>query len=209
MAAARRSVPDRLVEYDGGAERIGQTGHGIGQIDAAEPLVGEAVAVCVDHDASGRDLVDIGPRPQPDSVHRVAAVQMAVEHAEGGARSADCLCHAQAIAGRGSTVAREKLLGRGANVSSDHVEVGLEAAVGDDNGWCFEFGGAFGLARLNLDSARSKLQRPGTHPAQNPTLPLPQVFFEPRQRNVASISSPGKAKPFSPCGASTLVWYPP
>jgi hypothetical protein len=53
-----------------------------GQINAAEPLVGEAVAVCVDNDACGRDLVDLGPRPQPDSVHRVAAVQMAVEHAE-------------------------------------------------------------------------------------------------------------------------------
>ena len=29
IAATGRSVPDRLVEYDGGAERIGQTGHGI------------------------------------------------------------------------------------------------------------------------------------------------------------------------------------
>ena len=30
MAAAGRSVPDRLVEDDAGAERIGQAGHGIG-----------------------------------------------------------------------------------------------------------------------------------------------------------------------------------
>jgi hypothetical protein len=63
MAAAGRSVPDRLVKYDGGAEGIGQTRHGIGQIDAAEALVGEAAAVCVDHDAGGRDLVGLGPRP--------------------------------------------------------------------------------------------------------------------------------------------------
>ena len=111
-----------------------QTRHGIGQIDAAEALVGEAAAVCVDHDAYGRDLVDIGPRPQSDSVHRIAAVQMAVKHAEAGACSADRLCHAQAIAGRGSTVAREQLLGRRANVRADHIQVGLEAAVGDDNG---------------------------------------------------------------------------
>ncbi len=127
---------------------------------------------------------------------------MAVKHAEAGARGADRLCHAQAIAGRGSAVAREKLLGRRGNVRADHVEVGLEAAVGDDDGWCVEFGGEFdgalGLVRLDLDSARSKLQRAGTHPAQYPTLPLPQVFFEPRQRNVAGISPPGKAKPFSP-----------
>src|ERR1700716_2265284 len=157
MAAAGRSVPDRLVEYDGGAERIGQTGDDVGQIDAAEALVGEAAAVCVDHDARGRDLVGIGPWPQPDSAHRVAAVQMAVKHAEVGARSADGLCHAQAIASRGSAVAREKLLGRRANVRADHVEVGLEAAVRDDDGWCIEFGGTLGLARLNLDSARSKL----------------------------------------------------
>ena len=63
---AGRSVPDRLVEYDGGPERIAQTRHGVGQINAAEPLVGETVAVCVDHDACGRDLVDIRPRPKPD-----------------------------------------------------------------------------------------------------------------------------------------------
>ena len=81
---------------------------------------------------------------------------------------------------------------------ADHVEVGLEAAVGDDDGCCIEFGGACGLVRRNLDSARSKLQRAGTRPAQNPTLPLPQVFFEPRQRNVAGISPPGQAEPFSP-----------
>ena len=72
-------------------------------------------------------------------------------------RSTDRLCHAQAIAGRGSTVAREKLLGRRGNVRADHIQVGLETAVGDDDGWCIEFGGAFGLVRLNLDSARSKL----------------------------------------------------
>ena len=30
MAAAGRSVPDRLVEDDGGAERIGQAGHDVG-----------------------------------------------------------------------------------------------------------------------------------------------------------------------------------
>ncbi len=112
MAAAGRSVPDRLVEYDGGAERIGQAGHDIGQIDAAEPLVGEAAAVGVDHDARGRDLVGIGPRPQPVGIHRVAAVQMAVERGEAGARGADRLRHAQAIAGRGAAVARQKFFGR-------------------------------------------------------------------------------------------------
>jgi hypothetical protein len=45
--------------YDGGAERIGQTGHGIGQIDAAEALVGEAAAVCVDHDTGLLPRVDV------------------------------------------------------------------------------------------------------------------------------------------------------
>src|SRR5262249_43999160 len=64
MASARRSVPDRLVEYDRGAERIGKTGNGVGKIDAAEALVSEAAAVGVDDDACCRDLVNIGPRPQ-------------------------------------------------------------------------------------------------------------------------------------------------
>ena len=45
VIAAGRSVPDRLVEDDRGAERIGQAGDGVGQIDAAEALVGEAAAL--------------------------------------------------------------------------------------------------------------------------------------------------------------------
>jgi hypothetical protein len=57
----------------------------------------------------------------------------------------------QAIAGRGSTVAREKPLGRRGRVRADHIKVGMETAVGDDDGWGIEFGGGFGLVRLNLD----------------------------------------------------------
>ena len=44
VVAARRAVPDRLIEDDRGAERVGQAGDGIGDPDAAQPLVGEAAA---------------------------------------------------------------------------------------------------------------------------------------------------------------------
>src|SRR6266581_4276394 len=50
----------------------------------------------------------------------------------------------------------------------------------------------------NMVCACSKLQRPHPHPAQNPPLPLAQVFLEPRQRNIAGISPPGQAEPFPP-----------
>jgi hypothetical protein len=59
---------------------------------------------------------------------------MTVKRAEAGARGAGRLRHAQAIAGRGATVAREQLFGRRRNVRADQVEARLEAAVGDDNG---------------------------------------------------------------------------
>src|SRR5262249_57324359 len=118
--------------------------------------------------------------------------------ARAGARAPDRLCHAQAVAGRASAVARQQLLGRRADVRADQVGAGLEAAVGDDDGWRSEPGGARGRVRLDLDPARTKRQRAGTHPAQQPALPPPQGLFETLQRNVAGIYAPVAAGPFAP-----------
>ena len=75
---------------------------------------------------------------------------------------------------------------------------GLEAAVGDDDGWRAEPGGARGRVRLDLDDARSERQRAGAHAAENPTLPPPQVFLETLQRDVTGISAPVEAGPLAP-----------
>src|SRR6516162_2927331 len=124
-------------------------------MDAAKALVSEAAAVGVDDDPCSRDLVNIGPRPQSGRAHRVAAVQMAIEHVKAGARSADRLCHAQAVAGRASAVSREKLLGCRASVRAQHFEAGLEAAVGDDDGWRTQLCDAGVRLGLELNYARS------------------------------------------------------
>ena len=59
VIAAGRTVPDRLIEDDRGAERIGKPGDGVGDPDAAQPLVGEAAALGVDDDASRGEVVGV------------------------------------------------------------------------------------------------------------------------------------------------------
>src|SRR6516164_10402493 len=78
----------------------------------------------------------------------------------------------------------------------EHVKAG--AGSGDDDKRRTERGGASGRVRLARNCARSRLQRAGTHPASDPTLPLPQVFFEAPQCNVTAISPPGEPKSLTP-----------
>src|SRR6185437_13262228 len=105
---AARSVPDRLIEDDGKAKRVGRASDNVGQPDAAEPFIADAVAGGVDHDARGSDLVQIRSWPQLRRLHRVAAVDVTVDVVHPlGERSAERLRELYAVTDRGAAVARQ------------------------------------------------------------------------------------------------------
>ena len=58
MIAAGRPIPDRLVEDDRGAQRVGQAGDRVRDPDAAQALVGEAPALGIDNDARRGEFID-------------------------------------------------------------------------------------------------------------------------------------------------------
>ena len=114
MAASRRAVPDCLIEDDRGAERIGQAGDGVGQIDAAIALVGDALARGVDDDAGRGQVVGLRPRPEVGIADRLAGMQMAVEISQlAGHGRTERLRHAEPVAGRRPAVTLHELVGSG------------------------------------------------------------------------------------------------
>ncbi len=104
-------------------------------MDSAASLVGETLTASVDQNATVEEhAVQGGPRPQPVVVEYVAVQDVPVEPLRVGDTRADLLGHEQPGSDSGRRPAHEEAIGLRADEAPPQREVGLEAAIGEQDG---------------------------------------------------------------------------
>ena len=130
----RLRAPDRVVDDQDRAQRIGQLCHRIGYAHATEALIGEALAVRTDQHAQFGSRIEMRVRPKLRIGHGVAMVNVAVECAEPADRGACRFRHADAVALGARTDPAQHAIRARRDVLRNHISIGRETAVGDHHG---------------------------------------------------------------------------
>ena len=125
------SFPDGLVVNHDGGKRICHARDMVGEVDAAQALVNEALAAGVDHYAGDAQIIHDRERPQVVVSQRVLYQRMAVKVFHADQLGPDGTRHGETIAHRGLRIALADFGWLARDEFPEQFGIGLKAAVAD------------------------------------------------------------------------------
>ena len=194
-----RTVPDDGIEDDRRPRWIGRTGEQVGERDAADALVREPFATCVDEDSGSGEGIQLGIGPHPVVGQGIAREEVAIEAIEPRRRGADRLGHLETIT---RAVGRAPLLDplrMRRDVATQALEICLETSVCDHDGARSERLPRSGDLRLDAHaSAVGHDERSRTRAAHELPTSLGDAAFEALKQPVGASVLPVEPRPHGP-----------